>query len=392
MQYEFHKIMEMLKNKLGKRAGDFVLLRSENKVFISSIAESVTSAQVHLYTLLRTNDYATLSHYVPLYERDIITSLDLIHHYIKECVKGAKPMPEHNVQAFKIFIEKLEGLLEFVQEQFCAHRNYEQTIPEKMRHDQEKIVVDFLKKIDKGFRKADIIPLLQACAKKPFLDYLDEDKTFTYRRLDFLRSFIESWDEGLKTEELNEEFVLFFLIGKNYNDYLFYEFCKSLIIGRANELLDTKSRLLYYYHQQKLMRESSLLYSSRYNSLLPSISESLSLLIADELKYLEQVYQHEQLNAGSPQLHKANAKVKLDLSVEELSLAVHVLMDAKIIRNENFSEVIRWVSEVFSTKNTITPSVKTLKRKGTQFSPNLVNKFRDKIMVVFNLARKYAAA
>mgnify|MGYP003433826677 FL=1 len=123
---------------------------------------------------------------------------------------------------------------------------------------------------------------------------------------------------------------------------------------------------------------------------LPPIRDQIGSWICEELYYLEK--QESILNglAGSKKEVTANqTKVHTSLSVSHLALAVKLLIESKIITNNNSSELLRMVARNFRTDRQEAISEESLKNKLYSFESSTVNRLKDEIIGLMNLVRKY---
>ena len=123
---------------------------------------------------------------------------------------------------------------------------------------------------------------------------------------------------------------------------------------------------------------------------LPPIREQIGCWICEELYYLEK--QEHILYALAEQKKDVPAietKVHTSLSVSHLALAVKLLIESKIITNNNSSELLRMVARNFRTDRQEVISEESLKNKLYSFESSTVNRLKDEIIGLMNLVRKY---
>ena len=186
---------------------------------------------------------------------------------------------------------------------------------------------------------------------------------------------------------LSDVHLIQFLIQVRYNDDLFFGFYIEHITGHVADLEESHKRILYYHYQVKMIRQVWDGCRLSYKHHLPEISERLCYWIQEEIHYLEK--EQGRVPVAPVEAPADAGKLKLGLSVHELSLAIRLLMDAKIIVNENFAEVVRMVVQNVSSSKTQQLSPESLRVKSYIFETAVVNKMKDKIISLMNLTRKY---
>jgi hypothetical protein len=127
-----------------------------------------------------------------------------------------------------------------------------------------------------------------------------------------------------------------------------------------------------------------------FNTGLPSIKDQLSNWIYDELQYYEKQQQLlKELPTELPTEAIKEDKVQTSLSVAELSLAVKLLMDTKVISHHNSTVIMRMVARNFRTERRDTISEASLRNKSYSYDSGTVDKMKEVIKGFMNLIREY---
>jgi hypothetical protein len=82
-----------------------------------------------------------------------------------------------------------------------------------------------------------------------------------------------------------------------------------------------------------------------------------------------------------------SGKIHTNLSVSQLALGVKLLVDAKVITNKNSTELMSMVARSFKTDRQEVISEDSLRNKSYNFETATVEKLKDKIIGLLNMAR-----
>lgn len=119
-----------------------------------------------------------------------------------------------------------------------------------------------------------------------------------------------------------------------------------------------------------------------------SIRDQICTWITEELYYLEKQRQLFSIEPLQKNITSENeSKVHTSLSVAHLSLAVKLLIDAKVITNKNSREIIKMVARNFRTDKREQISEDSLYNKAYNVETSTLDGMKDVIMM--NLVKGY---
>lgn len=258
-----------------------------------------------------------------------------------------------------------------------------------------QLITDFkrtIKLIQKELRETEVPQKLITIICSPFEDFLQADKTISYRELAYLKAFQRGFyffsarKDKMKGGEQECQLLLFM----NFNSLGFFNYFTMLHKEIAQNIIALPDRIVYYYLQLKLINQHPMKPGLILNTGLPSIKDQLSNWIYDELQYYEK---QQQLLKELPAELSTEAikgdKVQTSLSVAELSLAVKLLMDTKVISHHNSTVVMRMVARSFRTERRDTISEASLRNKSYNYDSGTVDKMKEVIKGFMNMMTEY---
>lgn len=333
--------------------------------------------------------------YVRQHQRSLVKLADTVYYYIHPKGKGSIYRISKETAIIKFYKEIyncIEWLLNFLEHRYAVYFDKEAKIPEECK---QFILPEFTRNknlIENELTKKELSPNFVNIIIHPFEDCLLSDAEITYRELFFLKELQREIIELLKkpgqrnySEEINNLFLYL-----NFNSIRFFNFYIIQLEETAKKCNGTVELIEFYSLKMKLINQLLIKPGLVYKVDLPSIRNQIGTWITEELYYLEkqrQLLLIEPLQKNLPMDNES--KVHTSLSVAHLSLAVKLLIDAKVITNRNSREVIKMVARNFRTDKREQISEDSLYNKTYNIEPATLDGMKDVIIGLMNLVKRY---
>ena len=125
-----------------------------------------------------------------------------------------------------------------------------------------------------------------------------------------------------------------------------------------------------------------------YDPSLPSVADQIGGWLAEEIYFLEKKHQLEYSLPGNKS-ENSTSKIRTNLTVSHLSIAIKLLMGTGVIKNSNASEIIRMVSKIFRTEKSENISEDSLRNKSYNMESSAIEGMKHVIVGLLNEVRKY---
>ncbi len=285
-----------------------------------------------------------------------------------------------------------EELLDFIAKNFSKYFDQEVKVPDAKRWMMAPEIKRKLKLIQKKLKENKVQNDLIKIICRPFEDYLLTETIISYHELSYLKElqqeFLTFTTKKDKTNA-NERFC-YLLLELNYNSIPFFNYYVLHIEEMAKGCNSIQDLIEFYSLKIKLINQVSVKPKFIFKLELPSIKELIGSWICEELYYLEKQERYLYLEPGQKAADQSKvAKIHTSLSVSHLAMAVKLLVEAKVITNTNSRDLMRMVARNFKTDRQEVISEESLWNKSYSFESSTVNRLKDEIIGLMNLARKY---
>jgi hypothetical protein len=125
----------------------------------------------------------------------------------------------------------------------------------------------------------------------------------------------------------------------------------------------------------------------KYNINLPSVKGQIIGWLDEEIEYLSRIINLESTENNFPQVQEVKTKFLSTLSVAQLSCFFGLLIETEIIKHKNQTDVLKFVSQNFRTKNTEKISLDSLRVKYYNVESSTKTAIREKIIELLMLAK-----
>jgi hypothetical protein len=285
-----------------------------------------------------------------------------------------------------------EALLHCIEINFSEYFDMDMKIPDAKRWLMIPEILHTLKLEKKESKETEVPEDLIKITCSVMEDFLIPEKNINYHELAYLKGFqrgIHYFSER-KDKIPGDEQKCQLLVFLNFNSLQFLNFFTQQFKEKEKSCTTNTERIVYYYLQLKIISQLPMKPGLIFNTGLPSIKDQIISWIYDEINYLEKEEQLlPYLPTEMPMEQMREEKVQTSLSVSQLSLAVKLLMDTKVISHHNSTEVMRMVARNFRTERRDTISEASLRNKSYSYDSGTVDKMKEVIKGFMNMMREY---
>ncbi|MBL0200260.1 MAG: hypothetical protein IPP81_08805 [Chitinophagaceae bacterium] len=294
------------------------------------------------------------------------------------------------INFYKEILRVLEELLQLISEKYPGYFNMALKIPDAQKWRLAPEIKSNLKQIKIALKKTDLNERVLEITCEPIESSLAATVETTYGELAYLKAFINGLQHFIVSQNssnINERFS-HLLLYLNYNKLRFFNNYIQELKETGDHLNTVHDQIDFYSLQLKLINQLPVKPGLIYKPGLPSLKEQIGNWICEELYYLE-----KKQKLTSPVTMQRNndydntGKIHTNLSVSQLALGVKLLVDAKVITNKNSTELMSMVAKAFKTVRHEVISEDSLRNKSYNFDTSTVEKLKDKIITLLNIAR-----
>ena len=294
------------------------------------------------------------------------------------------------INFYKEILMVPEELLQFIADNYPGYFNSAIKIPDAQKWKLEPEIKSNLKQARSALLKTDLNKKVIDIICEPIEALLSATIETTYRELAYLKAFINGLQHFIVSQNssnINEQFnhLLLYL---NYNKLRLFNFYIQELKESGDHLNSVNDQIDFYSLQLKLINQLPVKPGLIYKPGLPSLKEQIGNWICEELYYLEK--KHKLTFPVAMQRNNEfdnTGKIHTNLSVSQLALGVKLLVDAKVITNKNSTELMSMVAKTFKTDRQEVISEDSLRNKSYNFDTSTVEKLKDKIITLLNIAR-----
>ena len=381
----------MLNPKVIKSSGHDLRFISEQ---IKHAHYELGMIKMHLVEAsLKVSSDRQLANYISVHQRALIRVVDTLFTYQQRGSKNSIYSIFKTSSIASLYIdlyERADEVLTFFEREFHAHFDLSATIPTAYKKLMTEEINSNRKYLRKRLAASGIPEGFVKVILDPFDCFLSNHSFISYRELLFIKEFQRKLYGALSLEPESNfakeiESMFFYL---NYNSVHCFTFLISRLQENADGIFNLNDRIQFYSLQLKLIHQQPVKPGFVYRPMLTTIKEQVGSWIAEELYFLEKKQSSISI---APELvsPRSDDKVHTSLSVAHLSLAVKLLIDAKLITNKNSAELMRIVARNFRTDKAEHISEDSLRNKSYNVESCTVDKMRDVIIGLMNKMRDY---
>jgi hypothetical protein len=293
------------------------------------------------------------------------------------------------IDCLKITYIYLEKLLRFIEKEFKNYLNVNIQIPYRSILVKEFEITDKLKELKSRLLGSNINDQLLKLVYEPLLKIstINIQEKLTYYDFNYCSDFISVLHHQIDFENSTEEAIKECLFELNFNSLQFFKYLTFDILEELDtqenniQKIDVLYRLLKNYNQKQSRN------FLKYKTNLPPLKEQIISWIEEEIEYLTKKIKLEANQLTSVSTNEEKIKFLTGLSVAQLSYFFGLLMEVRIIKHKNQTDVFRFISENFKTNNAEKISVDSIKVKYYNVESNTKNAVREKILELIELTK-----
>ena len=170
------------------------------------------------------------------------------------------------------------------------------------------------------------------------------------------------------------------LIALNYNNPAYVKYYTGLISSVEGIFQRVPDKIDRIYWYRKMIRQYSSSPGLSFIPGAPSLATQLSAWLDEELAYFQTRLQMEAMSGNGNGDTRFSGKIRVYLSVAELAVLLNVLFKLEVIKKMKYMEVLRIVTETYSTTGTEEISIKSLRAKSYSQDPAAVQNIRNLLL------------
>ena len=270
---------------------------------------------------------------------------------------------------YEIFYNGFEEILSFIERHFTKYFDQDAKAPEGYIAISRRDAKSNLRKLQKFLSSKDADQNLTNLALHVLLKIAErhDAKGITYRRVlyakEMQKELFKLLEKPLTGKDLNEELrqLMYYL---NYNSTRVLTHHAHYITSLLDELEFRAEKIEKLSYELKKINQAQVKPGISYNQNAPSLKSQLSDYINVELEYQERLQHLSNHSSNPPSGNFLDGfKLKLEASVSQLAYLLKLLLETKIILNNNLTHVMTFVGRFIITKKSEGISIGSLRSK-----------------------------
>ena len=279
----------------------------------------------------------------------------------------------------------IDQLLQFLRTTFGKYFDLNARLDNYRKHHYALHLKQFIKSAGHILHHHNIDKDLVDIIIQPLKDYCTAAEV-SFARHDFTRK-LEQVIAGLKGRaNVTNTAVCLLLIELNYNAMLFQDYYINYLQKGSR---DYDSPVEFYYLQLKLINQVPQVPNPVYDQTRPPIRELIGTWLAEEIYFIEKKQQFIKTTEVNYPEPGHEQKIHTSLSVAHLSLAVKLLIDSKVIKNKNSTELMKLVARNFKTDTREQISEDSLRNKSYSYDERTVDQVKDLVKGLMGMVMRY---
>jgi hypothetical protein len=358
--------------------------------------DRVKKALIHeVFTL---DDDKRIELYIQHHQRLLIQLTDQLLNYFPE---NERPQllsitkDSSRINLYRGFYAKLEELLSFIEKHFSRYFDLNTKVPDSYRYIASNTFQIRIPKLKQELLARNLSVSLVSFLVEPFTEFIQhKEVAVSFKRLIFLKELYKEIENlvrsDLKEEELHK-LVCASMLYINYNSLKFFNHCARKIKEsyHAKETLNEQLEKLSHY--LKIINQQQEKPGFSYKQSHKSLKEQLSEWVTEEIIFLEKKQQLSLPFAGerpTKDFAEKEFKIHLDSSVPRVAYFIKILIETRLIKNQNVLDVIRFFSTYISTGRATNVSAESFRTKFYNTEDSAKQAVEKDIVMLLNHIRK----
>lgn len=388
MQYELG-LFENLIN--SKRSGKAIRL-GKGEQLLTVVGEEVQRIKMKWKNkVFESDDERKIERYIQGHQKELI---DLTNKVLELLGSDLNKSPEGSKTPLTVIYRGLEELLVFIERYFSRYFDQDSFVPENYKmiavHDFSEWLSTTKPVLEARMTDARLFKLCFHPIEK-FVNRSNE--AITFQKLIFLKQLVKEITAIVQTEvtgkEANEKLRLL-LLYLDYNSLRAYQYAIDYIVVYVNEATTMPQRIDRLAYAQKCVNQVQVKPGFSFYPEYATIKAQLAVWVGEEFKYAEQ---RKQLSLSFATDAKSLAvekgiKIRTTFSVPQLAYFIRLLIEVKIVRNKNITQLTDFLARLLITQGTEEISGGSLHKSFYKVEEETRKKIGEFAIDMFNRTRK----
>lgn len=251
----------------------------------------------------------------------------------------------------------LDELLEFIERHFTRYFDQDKKAPESYIILAGAEILKSFGDLQAQMKKAEVNPLLIDLSLFPLHTFIEEipGGQITYRRIFYAKEVLHELNRlmssstedsqwGNREEALRNTFLYL-----NYNSIKYFRYYTQHINELVGAIETSSGRIEQLSYLLKNINQTQVKPEVGHDRTIRSLKEQLVDWLAEEISYHDRLHQLHNKQSVS-QVVAEGFKLKMELSVPQLSYLLKILIETRLVQNKNVAELFRFFARYFQTK------------------------------------------
>lgn len=338
--------------------------------------------QTFIHEVFSFQDERHLERYIQYHQQALIRLMD-------ETLKITSNATSTKKELHELCYDGLEDMLSFVERHFAKYFDQDAKAPtayvaivqNDMRHHFQDITQK-LTDLSADQRLADSV--LYALRK---LTESDASKEVSYREILFAKQVQKELSELLERikneSDINEELrsVVYYLNYNSIKSFTYHTNYIDVLLSETDSRNDMIERLSFIL---KRINQAQVKPGIAYNHQAPPLKVQLNSYIIEEIEHLQRVHQLGQVSQIKSSDIITTFRIQIEMSVAQIAYFLKVLVESRVIVNQNITELLRFLSKILVSKRVESISYDSLRSKYYNIEQSTRDSIRNILLRMIN--------
>lgn len=318
--------------------------------------------QTFIHEIFSFADERHLERYIQYHQQSLIRIMDGVAGLLNTRRRNEKEL-------YHACYKGLDELLSFVERHFTKYFDQDTKAPEAYISITRNDIQSNLKTIQDGLLGKSVDPRLADIMLFALRKIIDNEpvRDISYRKVLYakelqkeLSTLVANKDQnGGSNEALRS--LMYYLNYNSVKSFAYHTHYIDVLLSETETRGEMIEKLSYIL---KTINQAQVKPGISYNVNAPSLRSQLNSYIIEEMEHLQRVHQLTNLS-GSRSLDAlfSSLKIQLEMSVAQAAYMIKVFIEAKLILNQNITELLRFLSRFLTTKRSESISYDSLRTK-----------------------------
>ncbi|MBL7858155.1 MAG: hypothetical protein JNM57_10750 [Cyclobacteriaceae bacterium] len=354
--------------------------RAQFGIDLSEEADRIKQTFIH--EVFSFQDERHLERYIQYHQQALISLMD-------ETLKITSDTTSTQKELYQLCYDGLEDMLSFIERHFAKYFDQDAKAPtayvaivqNDMRHHFQDITQK-LADLSADQRLTDSV--VYALRK---LTESDASKEVSYRKILFAKQVQKELSELLERirgeSDINEDLrnLVYYL---NYNSIKAFTYHTNYIDVLLNETDSRNDMIERLSFILKRIKQAQVKPGIAYNHQAPPLKVQLNSYIIEEIEHLQRVHQLGLTSPGKPSDLMTTFRIQIEMSVAQIAYFLKVLVESKVIVNQNVTELLRFLSKILVSKKVEIISYDSLRSKYYNIEQSTRDSIRNILLRMIN--------